>query len=106
MNFKEGLKNSEFLLSECKNCKKIVWPPSEFCDKCFQKNSWKKSSGIGKVVEFSRKDRSYFCVVEIEKSIRIIGEIVSGLPKIGSKVKILECGIKNGNYFFKLNILE
>ena len=106
MSFKTGLKKSELMLSECKNCEKIVWPPSDFCDQCFRENSWKKSSGVGIILEVSKKDNFYFCVVEIENSIRIIGEVVNGIPEIGMSVKLIDCGIKDENYFFKLSLLK
>jgi hypothetical protein len=106
MNFESELKKGNFLISECTHCKKIVWPPSEFCDQCLKENSWRECSRIGKIIEFSKKEKTYFCVSEIENSIKIIGKIVSGLPKIGKQVKIIECGITNENYFFKMRVLD
>ncbi len=106
MNFELELKKGNFVISECNHCKKIVWPPSEFCDQCLGKNSWRKCSDIGKIIEFSKKENTYFCVAEIDNSIKIMGEIVSGIPKIDQQVRIVECGIKDKNYFFKMKILD
>jgi len=106
MNFDSELKKGNFLISECNNCKKIVWPPSEFCNQCLNENSWRSCSKVGKIIEFSKKDKTYFCVVEMENSIKIIGEIVSGRPGIGKQVNIIECGIVNGDYFFKMKVLD
>jgi len=106
MNFELELKRGNFLLSECNHCKKIVWPPSEFCNQCLGKNSWRKCSNMGKILEFSKKENIYFCVAEIENSIKIIGEIVSGIPKIDQPIKIIDCGIVDNNYFFKIRVLD
>jgi hypothetical protein len=42
----------------------------------------------------------------IENSIKIIGEIVSGIPNIGKQVNITKCGITNNDYFFKMDVLD
>jgi len=106
MNFESELKKGNFLISECTHCKKIVWPPSELCDQCLNENSWRKCSLVGKIIEFSKKENTNFCVAEFENSIKIIGEIVFGVPKIGKQVNIIDCGITNECYFFKMNILD
>jgi hypothetical protein len=61
---------------------------------------------VGKIIEFSKKENTYFGVVEIENSIKIMGEIVSGSPEIGQQVNIIDCGIINDNYFFKMKVLD
>ena len=33
-------------------------------------------------------------MAEIENSIKIMGEIISGIPKIGQTGKIVDCGIE------------
>ena len=106
MNFESELKKGNFLISECTHCNKIVWPSSEFCDQCLNENSWRKCSSVGKIIEFSKKENTNFCVAEFENSIKIIGEIVLGVPKIGKQVNIIDCGITNECYFFKMNILD
>jgi uncharacterized OB-fold protein len=106
MNYESELKKGNFLISECTHCKKIVWPPSEFCNQCLNENLWRDCSHLGKIIEFSKKGKINFCVAEFENSIRIIGEIVSGMPEIDKQVNIIDCGIDNGNYFFKMNILD
>ncbi len=106
MNFESELRNGNFLISECNNCKKIVWPSSEFCNQCLGRNSWRKCSRTGKIIEFSKHEETYFCVVVIENSIKLIGKITSGSPKIGKEVDIIDCGIVNDNYFFKMKVLD
>jgi len=104
MNFKDELNKGNFLISECKFCKVIVWPPSEFCNQCLKENSWRECSRIGIIIEFSKKDTTYFCVAKFENSIQIIGEIISGIPKKNESVELVACGISNNNYFFKMII--
>lgn len=42
---------------------------------------------VGKIIEFSRKDSTYFGMIELNEKIRIMGEIVSNNePKIGQNV--------------------
>ena len=87
MNFESELAKGFFCIPECTKCKKIVWPPSEFCNHCFGEVSLKKGDFEGKIIEFSRQDEDYFCIVEFEESIRIMAKI-SKSPKIGQIVKI------------------
>ena len=106
MNFESELKKGNFMISECKHCKRITWPTSETCDQCFGNTVWRKSSGKGKIIEFSKKDQTYFCLVEIENSVRVFGQIESGSPKIGDDVSIAECGLTDRNMRIKLKILH
>ncbi len=102
MNFELKLSEGKFFIPECMKCKKIVWPPVEFCNYCFGIVSLKEGDFEGKIIEFSRQDKQYFCIVEFENTIRIMATI-SKIPEIGQKVKISKCGIKDGNYFFYVN---
>ncbi|MFQ5497936.1 MAG: hypothetical protein ACE5DU_08645 [Nitrosopumilus sp.] len=102
MNFESELYKGFFCIPECVKCKKIVWPPSKFCNHCFGEVCLKKGDFEGKIIEFSRHDEDYFCLVEFEDTIRIMAKI-SKSPKIGQIVKITKCGISNGNYFFNVN---
>lgn len=105
MNFESELEKGNFIIAECIHCKKIVWPPSEFCNKCFREVSWRKGSHEGKIIEFSRQNDAYFCLVEIENNIRIMGKISKGIPIVGQQVKIEKCGIKNKSYNFELSLI-
>ena len=64
MSFEKELKKGQFCIPECLKCKKCVWPPSEFCDKCNGETSLKKEEFNGKIIEFSRQNENYFCIVE------------------------------------------
>ena len=106
MNFESELKKGIFIITECNYCKKTVWPSSKICDFCLRQTKWRKSIGEGKIVEFSKKDDIYFCVVEIENAIKIIGQIDFGLPVIGDSVKITECKMVDGNTHVKFKIVN
>jgi len=101
MNFESELSQDNFYIPECIKCSKIVWPPSEFCNNCFGEISLKKKISEGKIIEFSRKDELYFCLVEFESQIRVIAKM-SNIPEIGQIVKIVKSGISKGSYFFEV----
>ena len=99
MNFETELSQGKFMIPECGVCKKIVWPPTEFCNDCFGPVFLKNGNFEGEILEFSKQNNDYFCLVEFEKNIKIMAKM-SETPKIGQMVKILKCGISNGSHFF------
>ncbi len=101
MNFESELSKGNFYIPKCTKCFKVVWPPSEFCNHCFGDVSLKKKVFEGKIIEFSRQDDEYFCLVEFEKEIRVMAKMLN-TPKTDQRVKISKCGIFNGNYFFQV----
>lgn len=105
MNFESELKRGNFIIPECKHCQKIIWPPSEFCNQCFREVFWKKSSYEGKIIEFSKQDNDYFCLVEIENTIKIMGKISAGIPDRGKHIRIKKCGIKDESYYFEMSLI-
>lgn len=102
MNFETKLKEGIFCVPECNECKKIVWPPAEFCNCCFGNISLNEGNFEGKIIEFSSKNNQYFCIVEFEKTFRLIATI-SKIPHVGQSVKMSKCGISEGNYFFEVS---
>ncbi len=102
MSFESELIQGNFCIPICSVCEKIVWPPAEFCNHCFGLVSLKKGDFEGKIIEFSRQNERYFCLVEFEKTIRIIAKMLQ-IPEIGQVVKISKCGISSGSYFFNVN---
>ena len=101
MSFENELETGQFCIPECLSCKKLVWPPSEFCDKCNGETSLKKEEFEGKIIEFSRQNDDYFCIVEFYNSIRIMAKMTT-YPKKDQIVKISKCGIVDGSYFFHI----
>jgi uncharacterized OB-fold protein len=101
MSFENELKKGQFYLPQCLSCKKWVWPPSEFCDRCNGETSLKKKEFEGKIIEFSKQNDNYFCIVEFYDSIRIMAKMTT-CPKKDQIVKISKCGIIDGGYFFHI----
>jgi uncharacterized OB-fold protein len=102
MSFESNLSKGVFTIPECPMCNKIIWPPTEFCNQCFNTVHLKKGKFEGKVIEFSKQNNEYFCLVEFEKNLRVLAKILQ-IPEIGQKVKISKCGIFNGGYFFQVS---
>lgn len=102
MSFESELSSGRFCVLSCTQCKKIVWPPAEFCSRCFGAVTLKHGDLTGRVVEFSEYDGHYFCMVEFEGgSIQVMAKILDR-PTVGQSVKIVRCGITDGNYFFNV----
>ena len=101
MSFENELEKGQFCIPECLSCKKLVWPPSEFCDKCNGETSLKKEEFEAKIIEFSRQNDDYFCMVEFYDSVRLMAKMTTCTKK-DQVVKISKCGIVDGNYFFHI----
>lgn len=88
----EELRKGKFVCSECPHCKKLVWPPSEFCSVCFNQVRWRQVSTIAKLVEFSKKDNTVFCIAEFEDSIRVMGSLdTTDELNVGQKIRLERC---------------
>ena len=93
--FQYELKNGNFVISDCVNCKQIVWPASDFCNLCHNNTKWRNAKNTGKVIEFSKKDGEYFGLVEIEQNLRVMGKILGNkTPMIEQEVKLENCSFK------------
>jgi uncharacterized OB-fold protein len=105
MNFFESeLKKGNFMIPECLKCNDVIWPQSDYCSHCFSKISWRKSDGVGTILEFSKNKDNFFCLVEFDKKIRILGTlgVNSKPPEIHKKVKLENCKMDGKNYNFSL----
>ena len=100
MSFEKELEKGQFCIPECTVCKKLVWPPSEFCDNCNEETSLRKEEFKGKIIEFSSQNEDYFCVVEFCDSIRIMAKMMTTVQKRDQIVKISKCGISERKLFF------
>lgn len=88
----EELKKGKFVCSECPYCRKLVWPPSDFCGVCFKQVRWRQVATTAKLVEFSEKDNTVFCIAEFEDRIRVIGSLNTTLkPQVGQKLRLERC---------------
>lgn len=99
--FETELKNGRFVCSECDRCKKLVWPPSDFCNTCFGNVGWRPVSTIAKLIEFSKKGNVVFCLAEFENTIRLMGtlEYESDRLQIGQEIKLIKCGYEEKEKF-------
>ena len=87
--FEDQLEKGIFQICYCKNCNNTIWPPKEICHICDNETDWKKSTNLGKIIEFSKKESMYFGLIEIDEGIRVLGDISSRLtPEIGQLVKM------------------
>ncbi len=103
--FEEELKKNNFVCSECLKCQKIVWPPSEYCNKCFGNVTWRKISRNATLLEYSCKNGEYFCLAELEEGqIRLVGKILeSSRIEIGQKLILEKCDYDGSERFiFKI----
>ncbi|MDC0187007.1 hypothetical protein OAJ08_02335 [Candidatus Nitrosopelagicus sp.] len=67
----------------------MIWPPKEICHICHSRTDWKKSRNFGKILEFSKKESTYFGLIEIDEGIRVLGDISSiSIPEIGQSVRM------------------
>ena len=100
--FEAELKAGNFVTSECPDCKKIVWPPSDYCDRCFKEVNWRKVSENGTIIELSRKENDIFCITEFENKIRVMGKLDTEIntAKPGQTVKLTRCSFNEKNGFF------
>ena len=101
MNFEDELTKGNFTIPECLSCKKIIWPPAEFCDVCYNETRLKSGEFSGKIIEYSKQNDEYFCMVEFLDAFRLIAKMKEK-PENGQIVKILKCGISNGTHFFEI----
>jgi len=100
--FEAELKAGNLVTSECSYCKKIVWPPSDYCNNCFNEVNWRKVSENGTIVELSRKENDVFCITEFENKIRVMGKLDAEIhmAKPGQTVKLTKCSFNDKNGFF------
>lgn len=100
MSFESEIKNGRFVIGECIKCKKINWPPHEFCSFCFSELLLRDPKSPGILIEYSIKDGKLFAIVEFEKTVRIIGTIKNThKPEIGQKIRISSCEYHDGPVF-------
>ncbi len=90
--FKENLKKNNFVCSFCPKCNKTVWPPSDFCNSCFNEVIWKPLDRKAKLIEMVKKDEECICMAEFESGIRIMGVLRDWKNlKIGDLLNLVMC---------------
>ena len=91
-------------VSRCPDCRNVAWPPSRFCSRCLQETAQEEMPLDGTILEYSKQDGRYFCIAEINCSFRILGRIVSGTPRIGSKIMVENYWNEKGIDYFEMAI--
>ena len=125
--FEAALHHGLFKIPRCNTCRKIVWPPIEFCDACLGTVSLEHDPQVricGRIIECSesRQDfarhginntAGFFCLVEIKQAIRIMASLsktaaASRLPGPGSRVILKSCGINpaDSSYVFDVEMCD
>ena len=98
--FEEELKNNNFVCSECLKCQKIIWPPSNYCNKCFRNVIWRQVSRNAILLEYSYENGECFCLAELEDQIRLVGKILEpNKLEIGQKLVLEKCDYDDSEKF-------
>ena len=101
--FENELKKGNFVISKCQKCKKVVWPVNDICDNCFSKVVWISGSISARIIEYSKQKNNWFCLVETNDQIRMLGTLKSdNEPKIEQKILLDDCFFdKKPHFIFK-----
>jgi len=98
--FQNELVKGNFVISKCVKCNKNVWPANDFCDNCFSEVTWVSGSRSARIIEYSKQNNDWFCLVETDDHIRMLGRLKSNItPKIGEKILLDECFFDNKPHF-------
>ena len=98
--FEEELKKGKFVCGECQNCKKLVWPPNDYCNRCFGQVKWRPVLQTARLIEFSKKGNDIFCIAEFENEIRVMGSLQTNTkPVIGQDLKLIKCSYNGTEEF-------
>jgi uncharacterized OB-fold protein len=103
--FEDELKRNNFICSECPKCDRLVWPPSEFCNKCLGSVIWRPLSREAVLIEYSSKDGKRFGMAEFENAIRVFGTIEgSSALNQGQSLVLKHCDFdKKPIFIFQIN---
>jgi len=98
--FQNELVKGNLVISKCVKCNKNVWPVNDFCDNCFSKVTWVTGSRSARIIEYSKQNNNWFCLVETDDHIKMLGKLKSDIePKIRQKVLLDECFFDKKPYF-------
>jgi len=98
--FQNELVKGNFVISKCEKCNKNVWPVNDFCDNCFSSVTWVSGSRSARIIEYSKKNDNWFCLVETDDHVRMLGTLKSdNEPNIEQKVLLDECFFDKKPYF-------
>jgi uncharacterized OB-fold protein len=101
--FYDFIRRGEFRVPVCKQCRKKMWPPLEYCCDCFFTTRLEKFETTGTLIEFTTSNiygrEDLYGVVDM-RGIKLIGSL-SGNVTPGMKVRMVKCGIReNGCLYY------
>jgi uncharacterized OB-fold protein len=116
LNFIENIRQGNFVLPYCKNCKKNIWPPANHCRICLNhlslKNCSKKKGRILEILiskinnNINNNNNELMILVDIHEVI-LIGSLfldtnINNLNNFKGKfVRIDKCGFINNKIFYQ-----
>lgn len=88
-----GLTKGEFLVSCCKSCSRLSFPPRAICPQCHERDfDWQAVSGRGTLYSVSKVEQSpslygilspiRVAVVDLEEGIRIVTRLLPGSDNV------------------------
>lgn len=105
--FWEGLLQSHFLLTECKQCQRMSFPPKPFCPHCWStETGWKAASGTGTLYSrttihftpqaFLRHAPLAVGIVDLVENVRIVCSLVDQDLAIDARVRLVTLSYDDG----------
>lgn len=94
--FYANLKKRKFTTTRCKKCKKVFFPPREFCPHCLSNNlEWIELSGKGKLYAFTQQERSIrFPKPDVVGLIELDEKVGKVFTRIDAQLEELKIGQK------------
>lgn len=87
----------------CTRCGKKAWPPSPTCSACYSKTVLKQVDKKGVLIEFAashvRGHEGTFGIVQMD-GFRLVGSFGSAKLEEGMRVRMVDCGIRNGTPYY------
>lgn len=114
--FIEYIEKGRFVLPYCKNCRKTMWPPADYCRLCLNNLSLKDyRNKEGKILQFflnkfnNNNTNTIMIVVELDE-VRLIGSLDQDNRNTGNiegkKVIIKKCGFIDQKIFYQFEIVN
>lgn len=85
-------------VSRCTRCGLVSWPPAGHCSGCLARTEPADGPRTGVVVEYSRRDGTYFCVADFggARMMCAMGKGSPRPPEVGMRVRLAR-GMRGGD---------
>ncbi len=97
--FWKALRQGKVLVTKCKNCGSLMFPPSSDCPQCLSEVEWVELSGEGVVETYTRitvapasfSDEAPYTVIvaRMKEGVKVLAWFEGGEVSIGMKVRLL-----------------